>query len=550
MPLCINCVHIALWVLVSSPGLSQEPAAPVAFSDTFSAETLGWRPQGQGLKATLEASDLDEDQMLKLDNSASDSQAFVGIEVGEPGALMAFSLMARAEAGTSARVGLHRYQGAIHWEEVQDHWRRVSWEARAHQTVAMWYVAVGPGSVAYVDAVTIAPIELSEAERVARLAAIRAASTESALEAYRALDPVDPAPGSCLTVEGRFPVGFYAVRPVAGRDLGLEGIFRELAEAKVNVLHNSDFEDWPEHTPHYRRLNSDETARLYLDLAHSHGLQVLMGFDRMMVVKGDAAGLQRRARTLTDHPGLFGWYLIDEPNLHGAGPQVTLAAREAVRDAGDGHPLTATLCDIDTIDRYAPSLDVLITDVYPVSTECLFSLVPHIETALAATEGQKPVWAAIGVHNHDMHRIAWGGMEHLIPDPRRPTVDEVRCMTYLAIAHGAGGILFYAYDAWRYGQIYDEPVLYEGVKALSRELADLSPWLVGDCVAKGTVAGERGTMVSYILRGRHQGQSVLVAVNGFDEPSGPVQISVPGTDSVAVELGPQEVLVRKVPATD
>ncbi len=350
MPLCIHCVPVALWALVSAPALSQEPAAPVGFFDTFSAETLGWRPQGQGLKATLQPSDLDEDQMLKLDNSASDSQAFVGIAVGEPGALMAFSLMARAEAGTTARVGLHRYQGAIHWEEVEDHWRRVSWEAGAHETVAMWYVAVGPGSVAYVDAVTIAPIELSEAERVARLAAIRAASAQSALEAYRALDLVDPAPGSSVTVGGSFPVGFYTVRPVAGRELGLEGIFRELAEAKVNLLHNSDFEDWPEHTPHYQRLNSDETAREYLDLAHSHGLQVLMGFDRMMVVKGDVTGLQRRARALTDHPGLFGWYLIDEPNLHGAGPEVTLAAREAVRDAGDEHPLAAALCDAATID--------------------------------------------------------------------------------------------------------------------------------------------------------------------------------------------------------
>jgi len=396
-----------------------------------------------------------------------------------------------------------------------------------------------------VDAVKLQEGTMTDEQRVARLAQIRQESEAGALAAYGALSRVDPAPGSSLSVGGRFPVGFYTVRPTGDRPLDLDGIFAELAEAKVNLVHNSDFEDWPEHAANYAEINSDPRAREYLDRAAAHGLQVLMGFDRMMVVRGNTAGLQTRARALTDHPALFGWYLIDEPNLQGATPQATLAAAEAVREV-DRKPLTSALCDAETMPDYEPSLDVLITDVYPVSVNSLFSLVPHIERALVASGGAKPVWAAIQVHNDDLHRIRWGGMEHLITAPRRPTPVEVRCMTFLAIAHGASGILFYAYDGWDYGKIHEDPELYEGVKALSRELHDLGPWLLCDTDARGTAQGADGTLVSYILRGPHDGRSLLIAVNAFDRPSGPVELELPGGETVDLDLQPREVVVREV----
>ena len=119
-------------------------------------------------------------------------------------------------------------------------------------------------------------------------------------------------------------------------------------------------------------------------------------------------------------------------------------------------------------------------------------------------------------------------------------------MTFLAIAHGASGILFYAYDGWDYGKIHEDSELYEGVKALSRELHDLSPWLLCDNEARGTAQGADGPLVSYILRGPHDGHSLLIAVNAFDHPSGPVKLELPGGETVDLDLQPQGVVVREV----
>jgi len=514
----------------------------VVLTDSFDQGAGRWRPQGAGLQAAV----IDDggNPVLRADNSAGTAQAFIGTTAGEPGQLMRFTISARAADGPTGKVGLHRYAGAIHWADIADRWTKVEWECKAHEKETGWYVVIPAGRTALIDDVRLERVVLTEEQRLARLAQMRQESETAALAAYRELGATVPRPGSGLTVNGQFPVALYTVRPTADRAAALDQIFTELAAAGFNLVHNSDFEDWPEHAANYAQINSDATARAYLDRAGQHGLQVLMGFDRMMVVKGNADGLRGRAHALTDHPALWGWYLIDEPDLQGATPAAIRAAYDTVH-AASRKPVTACLCTRDTLADYAPATDVIITDVYPVSTRSLFTLVPHLEQALRATGGHKSVWAVIQVHNNDLHGIRWGGLEGIVTAPRRPTPDEVRCMTYLAIAHGASGIIFYAYDAWLYGQLYQDETLYRGVQALARELRDQSPWLTADVLAKTTVPTEEGRVVSVIVRGRRGGQALLIAVNAFDAPSGPVAIPAGGT-ALRVNLAPHEVLIRTV----
>ena len=287
-------------------------------------------------------------------------------------------------------------------------------------------------------------------------------------------------------------------------------------------------------------------AREYLDAAEAHGLKVMMGFDRMMVVRSSLDGVRQRVSALGSHPGLYGWYLIDEPSLQGATPEATSRAYSAIRQAGNASPVGITICDRNKIDAYMESADVIMVDVYPVSTSALFSLVGHVETALSATGGKKPVWAIIQVHSNDLHVMKWGTIGHLIKEPRRPTVQEVRCMTYLAIAHGASGIFFYAYDSWIYGKIYEDPVLYAGVRQLTQELSGYSPWLLGECLAKGAVDGADGTVVSYIVRGDEDGEQLLVAVNSFNRPAGPVRLPISDEQTLTVNLDAHSVLIEQL----
>lgn len=537
-------------LLMFSPGMADLPQQPkategVALVEDFEEGYARWRLQGEGLRAELvrEAGNT----ALRLDNSAGAARAFLGTTAGSPGEMMRFSLAARTADGEPGQVGLHRYAGAIRWESIGGEWTAVSWEARAHEEVNGWYVVIPGGKVIMIDDVRLERIVLGDEQRRERLDEIRRASEASALAEYRELGNNIPAAGSSLTVGGDYPLGMYTVRRTADRGLSLEEVFAELARAGFNLMHNSDFEDWPEHAPNYDLINSDETARRYLDAAHAAGLHVLMGFDRMMVVRSNLEGLRRRTRNLSGHPALWGWYLIDEPNLHGATPQAVRAAYAAVVEAAPKLPVTMCLCTPDTFSEYEPGLDVIITDVYPVSTRSLFGLVPHIERALQVTGGRKPVWAAIQLHNNDMHVVRWGGLDGILTDLRRPTAEEVRCMAYVAIAHGASGLMFYAYDAWIYGQVYQDEELYAGVQALARELRGRSPLLVADVLAKSAVPTAEGRLVSYIVRGSPGGAALLVVVNAFDAPSGPVEIPV-GRDRapLTAALAPYEVLVREL----
>lgn len=517
---------------------------PVVLTDSFDEGAGRWRPQGEGLR--VDVIEDDGNRMVRLDNSAGAAQAFLGTTAGDPGELLRVSLDAKTADGEPGQVGLHRFAGGIHWVKLGGEWQSVGHEMRGHETGTGWYVVVPAGKVILIDNVRLERVVLTDEMKRERLAQIRRESEAAALAEYRELGCNMPGPGTSLAVDGDLPVGLYTVRPTSGRETTLDQILAELAAAGFNFAHNSDFEDWPEHAANYAQINSDETARKYLDTAQANGLKVLMGFDRMMVVKGNLDGLRRRARALSGHPALWGWYLIDEPNLYGATPEAISDAYATVREAAPALPVTACLCTPQTFADYAPGLDVIITDVYPVSTHSLFALAPHLERALKVTGGRKPIWAAIQVHNNDLHQVRWGGLEGILTEPRRPTPDEVRCMTYLAVAHGASGIFFYAYDAWVYGQLHEDETLYRGVQSIARELRDHSPLLVADALAKGAVATKDGRLVSYVVRGEAGGKALLVAVNAFDEPSGTVHLPGGTGGAIAADLAPQEVLLRDI----
>lgn len=522
-----------------------EAGDAVLFRDTFRNGVRAWRVQGEGFKVSAVASDYDGDGMARLDNSNGAKQAFFGIKAGPPDTVLRFSLAAKAISPGNSKVGIHRYGGPIKWVEIGEKWKRVSGELRSHVTSSHWYIVVPAGAVVCVDTVKLRPFALSEAEKAERRRAYRQESERKAVTAYQDLERVRPAPGTMLAVNGRFPMGFYTTRPTGDRPLTLSQIFREHAAGSINLEHNSDFEDWPEHTEFYDKINSNTTATRYIDDAHRHGIGTLMGFDRMMVLKGRLDAIRERATVLTDKPGLFGWYLMDEPTIHGASPDTMLRAYRAVKEVDKDHPVVTTICNTGRLHDFADSTDVIMVDTYPVSISPLFTMAVPIETALAVTNGRKAVWAAVQVHNQDNHRIRRGAEDaHMITTPRRPTVREIRCMTYLAIAHGASGILFYAYDGLRCGRAYDDVQRYAGILDVAGEIDGLSGKLCDDCLLKGTVRGDAGTLVSYIVRGRDAENAVLVAVNGFDRPSGPVDLPLAGGGNVRATLAPHEVLIR------
>lgn len=123
-------------------------------------------------------------------------------------------------------------------------------------------------------------------------------------------------------------------------------------------------------------------------------------------------------------------------------------------------------------DDLVAAIDVSAPYLYPVPYQPIASVGEAVARARQATGGMKPIWPILQL-------FAWE------KDARYPTPAELRCMTFLALAEGASGIGFYTYTPVT-GQPKGttiaavQPELWQSVKQLNREIAEMGPLLVAN----------------------------------------------------------------------
>jgi len=92
----------------------------------------------------------------------------------------------------------------------------------------------------------------------------------------------------------------------------------------------------------------------------------------------EKTALRQRIAELKDHPGLWAWYLADEPELTPALPQRMREIYEIIRDEDPYHPQLLLNDTIAGIAKYAGSSDIFIPDPYPLFVEA--GMRPHPST--------------------------------------------------------------------------------------------------------------------------------------------------------------------------
>jgi hypothetical protein len=224
-------------------------------------------------------------------------------------------------------------------------------------------------------------------------------------------------------------------------------------------------------------------------------------------------------------PGLLAWGLEHEPNLlTGARPATTdieppyrmppatfKPLYEMIKRLDPHHPIHVELAygNLNDHQRYTVVADIHNDMCRPVPHAPLAAVAAYTDNVIKGAAG-KPGWM-------ELQMMAIGG--------RNPTIAEVRCMTYMGIAHGLSGII---YKAFHYGEwwVTDSPGYWVQWADLTSELRLLTPHLVTAEVAglqteiiEGTSGdGALGyTALHTSLRKTEQGY-FLIAVNGFDEP--------------------------------
>lgn len=229
-----------------------------------------------------------------------------------------------------------------------------------------------------------------------------------------------------LQVRGKpfFPVGIYG--PPAGA-------FREIKNAGFNVV----------------VTDSD------LDAAGRAGLKVIVPFKPRMNLKD-----------VVRNPALLSWYIWDEPGQHNIPPGKILERHLEIKKVDPFHPTAVVIYYPENYWTYASVSDIFMVDPYPVPHRPMTVVSDSVEAARKAVADKKPVWAIIQAFD-------WkecSAEARRVGTARLPTYEEERYMAFLAIVHGAKGILFYRYNR---GDAHDFEH-WKGLKRLARELARVS----------------------------------------------------------------------------
>jgi hypothetical protein len=268
----------------------------------------------------------------------------------------------------------------------------------------------------------------------------------------------------------------------------------------------------------------------YLDMLHGKGLKLIYCMNDVYPgatyhaetgwegVKGNEAIADAVVAAYRDHPALLAWYLNDERPKSMA-PKMR-EYYERIRDADPNHPCYIVLCTMPELKHFLDTTDVMGVDPYPIPQSPVTRVSDWMEWSNTATGGRVPTWLvpqAFAWYQHhppgsDRARIP---TEEDLRTGRAPTYEESRCMTYLALAHGAKGLIYWCYYNLRVLPQYEE--MWGWMKRIGEEVKTLSPVLLSP-EDLGPVGADTLPVSIHTKLKRCDGRLYLIAVNAASEP--------------------------------
>ena len=309
-------------------------------------------------------------------------------------------------------------------------------------------------------------------------------------------------------VDGKpfFPLGWY--------DNVSESHSQEIADSPYNCVldYGTDF-------------TSKAQMRQYLDMLQRKHLKMIYCLNDVYPtatyfdgkswegIKGNQPIADAAVRAYRDHPAMLAWYLNDELP-RGLAPQPQAYYRR-IAQLDPNHPCYIVLCNMAELSYFTDTTDVMGVDPYPIPTSPVTVVRDWMEAANRATHRDMPTWLvpqAFAWYQHNPE----GSDRSRIPTAeelrtgRAPTYEEARCMTYLALAHGAKGLVYWCYYNMRVLPQYAE--MWGWMKKIGAEVQALSPVLLSPDVL-GRVRCEPSTAPIHTRLIRHDGKLTLIAVN-------------------------------------
>jgi hypothetical protein len=205
-------------------------------------------------------------------------------------------------------------------------------------------------------------------------------------------------------------------------------------------------------------------------------------------------------KNMRNSKSILAWYLEDEPEGRGIPPSYIFRLRRYLKIMDSNHPTSLVILRSKKAYDYGEVVDIIMVDPYPIPNMPIKWLSDSIDEAISY---KKNVWAVIQAFN-------WGSMGR---DGRDPTYEEMRCLTYLAIVHGAKGIFYYTYKGSKY-KIKEHEGIWNGLKRIISELKYIYPLLTVKNVSHKLRSNKE---IDFIVKEFNK-KKYIIAVNKINKP--------------------------------
>ena len=261
-----------------------------------------------------------------------------------------------------------------------------------------------------------------------------------------------------------------------------------------------------------------------LDICHAAGVKVIYPISGMFIELAKAKTPQQaaainsksirgRIRRYRMHPAVLAWYLADEMPLKYE-PMLT-ARRTMVHEMDPDHPTWIVLDKPADVRPLINGFDVIGTDPYPIGNHgdenrtAIGLAAGWARQAKKATYGFKPMWQVPQAFDWGCYRTS----ETNRTEVRMPNYDELRSMTWQAIAAGANGLVYYSFSALHKGKDWQKARTaggWENLCKVAREVKAYESVILSD----GEIPRIEGVQDDVAARAwRHEGRVHLLLAN-------------------------------------
>jgi len=321
-----------------------------------------------------------------------------------------------------------------------------------------------------------------------------------------------------------FPLGIYQVSPAA---------MPAVRAAGFEVVHSYQWES----------SQDDEAARAYLDAAWQNGLRVFIGFDRGRgsgrgLVQGNTEHVARRVAALSGHPGLFCWYLFDEPEIPDqyVSPRNLTGFADLIRALDPYHPVVVTTWG-NRMNRYRASWDTHWTQSYSRPAEVVRTLAEHRRLL----ENASPITLLVHCYDQGQTPAFKAGLA-VDPAAFQPDGAWMRAAAFAGITKQVNGLFWWWYaDGNRdYYTVAHVPQAWQALGEVVRQVRELRPALTASGPAETATLATDGGAIELWAKTTDGERTVIAVHTGEKEVT--VAIPGPGQGQATVLFEDRQVL--------